>query len=128
MVSPTTTAIIASSAASSAATSSHLARVNRCEGIVDRFDSLTATTEQQVQYADCVHFLHPSVDSAPIELKIFIVCLFAAVLAGAGIGAAKSDPWLCGGRWFGAAIGSLVGIVGALVLTFVILLLAVLAS
>lgn len=84
------------------------AKTLACKGVVDSFDSKTATVEQSQDYARCVNHLYPDQlsDGQTLILKVVIVfCLFCAAFG-------ARHFWKEDYHWFSATLGFFIGICG----------------
>lgn len=80
----TTATAIAVGASAQSSIAMQQAREAKCVGVVDRFDSHTATTVEMREYASCVNTLHPA-ELSPGAESVFKV-VFVIALLGMAVG------------------------------------------
>lgn len=91
------------------------AKTLACKGVVDTFDSKTATIEQSQDYARCINHLYPAQleGAEALMLKVAIVLCFMCAIYGAMHFGKKE------GDWFSALMGFLIGFCFAVVVSMV---------
>lgn len=87
-----------------------------CEGLMNTYNGQTASVQQMRDYSDCVRLLHP-VDHT--GMRGIVAILLLAVIVGAAFGVYKRNTWYAG-KFEGAFMGSILGLVGALITLVII--------